>query len=281
MSKIIAVTGNSGSGKTTLSTKIAVELAEMKKNTAVIFCDVNTPVIPYISSNTEHNKSLGELLTLPALKQKDILDSAVTINENEYICLYGYKTGETANMFPKITKEKAVDFLVMLRHLVDYVIVDCSSYFEIDTASCAGIETADNVIKIFTANPKGLSFFYSHKNYFDENLYSKNSLNVLGNYKIGQEYDIISQQYEGVKHMIPYIPEIEQQFDEARIFKNIYNEETKKYIDIVKSLTNDLFFKEDFLNNESKDIKKVNAETTKKKINLNFHFLKNNKKGEF
>ena len=58
--RVLAVWGSPGSGKTILAAKLAKYLADKKKNTVLILCDMTAPMLPlYLSpSDLEHEKIL-------------------------------------------------------------------------------------------------------------------------------------------------------------------------------------------------------------------------------
>lgn len=130
---MLAIVGSPGSGKTTLAVKLATEIAKKKKNVIVVCSDPFVPSVPFLlPMDTEQEVSLGALLTAPSLAQNKILEACVPVPANEYISLLGYRMGENLMSYPKVTRERAVEFLVCLRHLADYVILDCTSVFEAD-----------------------------------------------------------------------------------------------------------------------------------------------------
>lgn len=69
-----------------------------------------------------------------------ILDSCIPIKENGYISLLGYRLGDSLMAYPQITRDRAVDFLVCLRYLADFIIMDCSAVFEADVLSMLAME---------------------------------------------------------------------------------------------------------------------------------------------
>ena len=157
------VMGSPGSGKTTAALKLALTLSAAKKNVIVVFCDPFTPVIPTVlPADTNHDTSLGSLLTAPALTQAKLLNACVPTEKNEYISFLGYRAGESLMRYPQITRDKAVEFFILLRYLADYVIIDCTSAFEADPASIVAIELADKVLRLGTANLKGVSYYLTH-----------------------------------------------------------------------------------------------------------------------
>ena len=120
---MLAIVGSPGSGKTTLAVKLAAEIAKKKKNVVVVCSDPFVPSVPFLlPMDMEQEVSLGALLTAPALTQNKILEACVSVPANEYISLLGYRMGENLMSYPKVTRERAVEFLVCLRHLADYVI---------------------------------------------------------------------------------------------------------------------------------------------------------------
>ncbi|MGC6175120.1 hypothetical protein [Lacrimispora sp. 38-1] len=229
--KVIAVMGSPGSGKTTAALKIALTLAAAKKNVIVVFCDPFTPVIPIVlPADINHDTSLGSLMTAPALTQAAILNACVPTEKSEYISFLGYQVGESLMMYPQITREKAVEFFVLLRYLADYIIIDCTATFEADPASIVAIELADRVLRLGTANLKGVSYYLTHSPMLADSRFRKDThQNVIGNLKTGQDWESVSQQYGGADYILPYVPELEQQYDELALLTPLTQPESAGY----------------------------------------------------
>jgi len=230
-SKVIAVMGSQGSGKTTAALKLALALSAAKKNVIVVFCDPFTPVIPAVlPAHITHDTSLGSLLTAPALAQATILNACVPTEKSDYISLLGYCAGESLMHYPQITREKAVEFFVLLRYLADYIIVDCTSTFEADPASIVAIELADRVLKLGTANLKGVSYYLTHNPMLADSRFRKDTHStVIGNLKTGQDWEAAAQQLGGADFVLPYAPELEQQFDELALLVPLTQPESAGY----------------------------------------------------
>lgn len=241
--KVFAVMGSPGSGKTTASVKLALELAKHKKNVIAVFCDPFTPVIPYIlPADTAVESSLGTLLTAPGLTQKNILDACLPITQSEYISLLGYKAGESLMSYPKITKDKTIDFFVMLRHLADYVIIDCSAVFEADPVSIVAIETADITLRLGTANLKGISYFQTHMPMLADSVFrAAGHIKAISPFKPGQEWEAVAQQYGGTEYVLPYAPELEKQFDEAALFEPLTAKDSMAYTAEIEKVSGGVF----------------------------------------
>lgn len=241
--KILAIIGSPGSGKTTTAVKLACTLAARRKNVILVLCDPFTPVIPVlIPAGTVHDTSLGFLLTAPGLTQANILNACVTASGSEYISLLGYKTGESLLNYPKITRDKAVELFVSLRHLADYVIIDCATVFEADPASFVAIEIADRVLKMGTANLKGISWFQTHSPMLADSRYHKDrQLTAIGNLKTGQDWEAVTGPYGGVDYILPYTAELEQQDNEMALFEPMFSQESNTYQAQINHILLDVF----------------------------------------
>lgn len=241
--KILTIMGSPGSGKTTTAVKLARTLAARRKNVILVFCDPFTPVIPaLLPVGTVHDTSLGFLLTAPGLTQTHILNACVPASGNGYISLLGYKTGESLMNYPKVTRDKTQELFISLRYLADYVIMDCTTIFEADPASFAAIEMADRVLKMGTANLKGISWFQTHAPMLEDSRYRKDrQLAVIGNLKVGQDWESVSGQYGGVDYILPYTAELEQQDNEMALFEPMFSQEGNIYQAEINRILLDVF----------------------------------------
>lgn len=280
--KVLAVMGSPGCGKTTTAVKLSLALSMTKKNVIVVFCDPFTPVIPAVlPADTIHDTSLGSLLTAPSLSQTDILNACVPIESNEYISLLGYQSGESLMNYPKITKDKVVDFFVMLRYLADYIIIDCSSIFEADPTSIIGIEVADKVLKMGSANLKGISYYQTHNPMMaDSRFQAQKHQTVIGDLKVGQDWEAVSQQYGGVNYVFPHVVELEQQYNELALFKPLTEKESTPYTaEIEKILGGTFLLSLAKSKPQAAQMPTAEKQAKPKKAGFKLHFVKN--KGEF
>ena len=91
-------------------------------------------------------------------------------------------------------------------------------------------ETADKVLKIWTANLKGMSYYQSHIPMLEDSRYRKDShLTAIGNLKVGQDWEAVSGQYGGVNYVLPYTAELEQQDNEQMLFEPMFSSESVPY----------------------------------------------------
>ena len=236
--KVITIMGSQGSGKTTAALKLALTLSTLKKNVIVVFCDPFTPVIPTVlPAHVPHDTSLGSLLTASALTQTTILNACVTTEKNDYISLLGYCAGESLMNYPQITRERAIEFFVLLRYLADYIIIDCTSTFEADPTSIVAIELADRVLKLATANLKGVSYHLTHNPMLMDSRFRKDiHRTIIGNVKVGQDWEAAAQQLGGADFVLPYTPELEQQYDELALLVPLSQAESDGYTSVIERI---------------------------------------------
>ncbi|MCI8392235.1 MAG: hypothetical protein HFI35_16550 [Roseburia sp.] len=259
---MLAITGSPGSGKTTVGVRLAAELAKCRKNVIVVCADPFVPSVPFLLPvNAEHQISLGELLTAPAVSQNRILRACVPVSSNEYVSLLGYRMGENLMSYPKITRDRVVEFLVCLRHLADYVILDCTSVIEADIFSILSMEVADRILQIGTSNLRGISHYQSHVGLLQEHVRGK-LLRAIGNFRIGQEWEAVAGQYGGVSFVFPYVTELERRYDEASLLEPLTSKDAAPFIHEVKKLMTEVFGVGDMKRKKSEEEKGI----SKKKL---------------
>lgn len=270
---MLAIAGSPGSGKTSLGVKLAAEIAGKRKNVVLVCSDPFVPSIPFLlPMDTEQEVSLGALLTAPALTQEKILQACVPVPDREYLSLLGYKMGENLMSYPKVTRERAVEFLVCLRHLADYVILDCTSVFEADVFSILAMEMADRVLRLGTADLRGISYYRSHAGMLEGRADTGKYLGAIGNYKAGQEWEAAAGQYGGAAFVFPHVAELEKQYDGACLWDAMTSREAVPFRAEVKKLLAEVFG----LN----EAKRGAGNAGKKKLAVHSPFVWKNK-GEF
>lgn len=282
-SKVLAIMGSGGAGKTTTGIKLAVELSRKKRNVIIVFCDPFTPVLPFVlPAGTVYDTSLGELLTSPSLTQESILTACIPVESSEYISVLGYKSRESLMTYPKITREKTVDFFVMLRHLADFVIIDSAGVFEADVTSIVAIEMADRVLRLGTANLNSISYYQTHEPMLADNRFKSDThLKALSNVRSGQEWEAVSQQYRGVQYVLPHNAELERQYDEVTLFETLNKKESQPYTTEIKRMTAEIFgiHYEPAKATPAVPVKPSGKAKTKHSVSLKLPF--GNRKGEF
>ena len=244
--QLIAVWGSPNSGKTTLAVNIAKELAKNKKNVLIVHNDIICPTIPTLIPGLKDenlDRSLGKVLSNSTIDQKTILDNLITIKDNSYIALLGYQKGENPLTYPEYIREKAVDLLVLLRHLADYIIIDCSSMITEDILTATALEFADKVITISTADFKGLSYFKSTLPLLmDTRFKSDNHLKIVSNIKEFQDGNTINDVLRGSNIYLNYTSEIENQNTQGKLFEKLTDKDSESYKLGLNKIVKEVFY---------------------------------------
>lgn len=231
--QMIAVWGSPGSGKTTLAIQIAQELAKEKKNVVLVHDDIFCPTLPVLFPTLEkeqQQKSLGKVLTSPLIDQDLIRDHLVTMKHSNYIAFLGYQKGENPHTYAEYTKEKPTDLLILLRHLADYIVVDCSSIITESLLSATALTMADQVIRLSTADFKGLSYFKSTLPLMmDQTFQTENHLRVVSNVKDYQADQAVNTVLRGASIFLPHTPEIERKHTEGDLFGRLSEKKSRRY----------------------------------------------------
>ena len=240
--KIIAIWGNPNSGKTTLSIKLALELEKMGKSVMVIMAEANTPgistILPFMDTK---DKSLGEVLSSVEVTQESILKKCMTLEKHKNIALMSYLHGENLRTYADYGKDRTLDFFILMRHLADHIIVDCSSYFHHALLTRAALELSDQVVRLIAPDLKAVSFFDALMPLLAERKFGvEHHLKVLSNVKPQYPKDIVASRFGGIGMELPYTSELENQHLEARLFENLtdknslfYNMEVKKLVGVI------------------------------------------------
>lgn len=238
--QVIAVWGSPGSGKTTLSVKMAKELSSKKKNVILIHDDIFCPTIPIVLpslAKENSDKSLGKILAAPNIDQGIILDNSITIKGNNHMALIGHQKGENSLTYPEYVRERTVDLFLLLRHMADYIIIDCSSVITESLLTITALEFADKVIRLTTADFKGLSYFKSILPLLMDNKFKIDKhLKIVSNIKDFQAEDTINDITRGSGVYIPHTIELERQYMEGSLLDNLYDKTSVDYKKTIKDI---------------------------------------------
>lgn len=236
--KIISIWGNPNSGKTTLSIKLANELSKQKKNTILVLCDTITPTVSTIMPLVgPKDKSLGDLLSSIQITQESILKKCIPVNKNDYLSVIGYLHGENERTYAKYSKERVVDLFILLKHLADYIIVDCSSLLSYDILSLTALELSDKVIRLISSDLKAISYYDSCLPRLAERKYNlQNHIKILSNIKPTMPKDSVSNKFGGVSLELYFTQEIEKQYFEGRLFDELQDKKCRLYSDTLNKI---------------------------------------------
>lgn len=282
MNKVIAIWGNPNSGKTTLSIKLARALSRQKKNVILIHCDNETPVISTILPfTTTKDQSLGALLSAMEITQESILKACIPVGGYKHLTIMSYLHGETDKTYAKYGQERLLDFFILLKHLADHIIIDCSSYIGEDLLSRTALELSDQVIRLITPDLKAISYFDACLPLLGDRKFKTNKhIKIISNVKSDMPRDMVANKFGGTHLALNYSGELERQFYEARLFEELLEKKSKPYVSEVKRLM-DMIVPDELIP------KKMKVESNNKKdpldqINRTAHPLKRlfQKRGE-
>lgn len=241
--QILAVWGSPSSGKTVTAVKIARELSLNRKNVAVVFCDGVCPALPTVLKTKKPVEgSIGEVLAAPSVTQELILKNCECPARNPYISFLGYKAGENVFTYAEYAKERAVDLLVLLRHIADCVVVDCASSLTDSILSTAALEVADAVLRLGSCDLKGVSYFMSSLPLIaDRRFKPEKHIRVLSNVKPRQDSGGYENTYGGVSYKLPHVAAIEEQFYSLSLLDGLSGKEAKTYETVIREIAEGVF----------------------------------------
>ena len=241
--QMLAVWGSPGAGKTVTAVKLAAELSKRKKNVVLVFTDLTAPPLPAVAAEGKLPEvSVGELLSAPGMTQEQVLKTCVPCEKHPYISFLGYKAGENVFTYAEYSKEKAVDMLVLLRHIADYVIVDCTSVLTGNVLATAALEVADDVLRVCGCDLKAISYFASYLPLIEDRKFKpEQHIRVLSNtrpYQGGMEYE---NSFGGVKYRLPYLPIVEEQAATLKLLEPLAGKEAKSYEPVIAAIAAEVF----------------------------------------
>ena len=241
--QILAVWGSPSSGKTVTAVKIARELSLNRKNVAVVFCDGVCPALPTVLKTKKPVEgSIGEVLAAPNVTQELILKNCECPAKSPYLSFIGYKAGENVFTYAEYAKERAVDLLVLLRHIADCVVVDCASSLTDSILSTAALEVADAVLRLGSCDLKGVSYFMSSLPLIaDRRFKPEKHIRVLSNVKPRQDSGGYENTYGGVSYKLPHVAAIEEQFYSLSLLDGLSGKEAKTYETVIREIAEGVF----------------------------------------
>lgn len=261
---IIAIWGNPNSGKTTLGIKIANELIKKNKSVILVMADPYAPAIHTVLPFTEtKDQSLGALLSSVQISQESILKKCIPVPNTKNLSVLSYLHGENIRTYADYGKERVLDFFILLKHLADYIIVDCSSQFHHDLLSRGALELSDQVIRLISPDLKAISFYDASLPLLGERKFNhENHIKVLSNVKPEMPKDIVGNRFGGIQNELEYSEELQRQVLEARLFESLTDKKSDGYNHQLHKLMAVLFFDQDDRGKEK--------EKKEKKLKLDF-----------
>jgi len=226
---MIAVCGSKGCGKTTTSVKLAVKLAELKKEVILVLTDITAPDINVLLPAEKNINSMGNIWAIPDCSV-DVINKACTTTKSNYIGILSYKNGENIFSNPDYTKENIMDIFMKIKNMADYVIVDCVDAFAYNVLSTVALELSDKVIRMGEPTLKSFSYFDSNmKLLMDSRYKSSQHFKVLSKIKSYQAKDIAVSHLGEIQAELPYVEALEKEMLEGELFSLSDTKPMKSY----------------------------------------------------
>lgn len=241
---VLAVWGSPGSGKTTTAVKLAKYLADKKKNTALVLCDMTAPMLPCICppQDLECEKSLGSILSATHVTDNLVKYNMITHKKMSYLTIIGMLKGENEYTYPSYSKVQAQEFIESLRKIVPFIIIDCSSYIANDILSAIAILESDFVIRLANCDLKSISYLSSQLHLLQNS-----------NWDMDKQYKAASniKSNHGIEHMagalgslsfrLPYSEELEEQYLAGDLFKDLMLKDSRSYRKEIEKIVGEVF----------------------------------------
>ncbi|MCL1866571.1 MAG: hypothetical protein FWF82_04105 [Oscillospiraceae bacterium] len=214
--KVIAVFGNSGSFKTATSVNLAMNIAKRDKNldVAIVGVDAWKPLIPLLFPDSKTENSLGKVLSSERIDSDAIYSQTVTHGN---IGVLGYNSGENVQSYAIPTAEKIDDFIMQMRHLFNYTIIDCTSLTSYRLTSKSLI-SAENVLYLISCDVNGLVYHQSQESILLAEQYRYNDylrcISVTG--KFVQDESTMENALVRVDGIIPYCESIPEMWNQGK-----------------------------------------------------------------
>lgn len=210
--QVLSVWGSPGSGKTTVSVRLAKYLADHKRNTVLLLCDMTAPMLPCICppSQLECERSLGSILAATHITGPLIRQNCITLKKMDHLTIIGMLKGENAYTYPPYTQELARELIDHLRDIAPYVIIDCGSYIAYDVLSAVSLMEADSVLRLVNCDLKSVSYLSSQLPLLQDQKWDvEKQYKVASDVKSNQAGEHIGQVLGSVTFQIPHSYELE------------------------------------------------------------------------
>ena len=241
---ILAVWGSPGSGKTTTAIKIAKHLADQKRNTVLVLCDMTAPMLPCICppSELECDHSLGSILAAAHVSEPLIKHNLVTLKKHSHLTILGMKKGENEYTYPPYSEVQAKELLDGLREIAPFIVVDCGSYIANDILSAVALMEADSVIRLSNADLKSVSYFSSQLPLLRDGKWDADKqYKVASNVKPWQAGEQIGQALGAVAFTLSYSRELEDQYLAGNLLADLALKDSRPFRREIEKIAKEVF----------------------------------------
>ncbi len=241
---ILAVWGSPGSGKTTAAVKLAKHLADQKRNTVLVLCDMTAPMMPCIcpSSELDGEHSLGSILAAAHISEPLIKYNMVTLKRNSFLTLLGMKKGENEYTYPPYSEIQAKELLDGLREIAPFVVVDCGSYIANDILSAMALMEADSVLRLANADLKSVSYLSSQLPLLRDSKWDADKqYKVASNLKPHQAGEQIGQALGSVAFTLVHSQELEEQYLAGNLLADLSLKDSRPFRREIEKICQEVF----------------------------------------
>lgn len=229
---VLAVWGSPGSGKTTVSVKLAERLTANGNNCLLIFADMTTPVIPYVCppSDLIGEKSLGSILAAARVDQTLLRQNCMFYKKNRYLSVVGFLKGENRFAYPAYGDEQARQLIEAAREVAPFVIVDCSSHVTTNRLTCNALLGADRVLRLVRCDLKSVSYLSSQLPLLRDARWNADAqMKAASDVRPNEAAGSIDQVLGKVAYKVPHSQEVETQFLEGDLLKELCYKESRAF----------------------------------------------------
>lgn len=237
----IAIWGNNGAGKSTVAIKLALALADKKKNVVLVDADYNAPQINvwYPRMDVKLESSLAR-----------ILDSTVDVEHvaskiqvvNKYFGVLGYTKDFASASMPK-RSDTIHTFLKCLGDVSDYIIVDCQSCPINDIITFEAANSADVVLAVMTPDIKALSWYDSNVRMLEENWANGEKtelIRVLNKVTDVSPAEELEEAMGPVKYLLPHSIDIADEIYTGELGTDNYRKKARYYAAVIDTIADDI-----------------------------------------
>lgn len=241
---MLAVWGSPGSGKTTVAVKIAKYLADEKRNTVLVLCDMTAPMLSCVcpTSELESEHSLGSILAAAHVSAPLIKHNLVTLKKNNHLTLLGMKKGENEYTYPPYSEVQAKELLDGLRDIAPFVVIDCGSYIANDILSAVALMEADSVLRLANADLKSVSYLSSQLPLLrDSKWEAEKQYKVASDVKPWQAGEQIGQSLGSAAFTLPYSRELEDQYLAGNLLAELSLKDSRLFRREIEKIAKEVF----------------------------------------
>jgi len=241
---VLAVWGSPGSGKTVVSVKVAKHLVEMKRNVALLLCDMTAPMLPCIcpASELECERSLGSILAAAHVSENLVKHNCVTHKRLPYLTMIGMLKGENEYTYPPYAETQAYELIDCLRGIAPYVVVDCGSYIANDILSAITLMEADSVLRLANCDLKSVSYLSSQLPLLRDSKWDADKqYKTASNLRPNQAGEHIGQVLGSVAFELPHSSELEGQYLSGNLLADLSMKDSRPFRKEVGRICREVF----------------------------------------